>query len=108
MSESPKLEYLISMKGDYLVVSLSGWITKSTAQEIEKCQAEISKNNVKFVVLNFKGVDRIDIGGVPALIRMQKSVRDLKRELRICCISPDVEKSLLETGAGRVNEMAID
>jgi anti-anti-sigma regulatory factor len=76
-----KLDYFISRKQDFFVVSFVGALSKSTSEVLEKCQDEISASTERFYVLNFHDVSQIDISGVPSLVRLQKEVRDQEKLL---------------------------
>src|SRR5262245_23814090 len=91
-----KLEYFISEKNGYLVLSLLGSITKSTLGVFERAQMELKKSEAQNVVLNFHDISRLDISGIPALVRLQKSIRERPSDLRICFLKPDFKRLLVE------------
>jgi anti-anti-sigma regulatory factor len=101
-----KLEYFISEKNGYLVLSMVGSITKATLGVFERAQMELRKCEAQYIVLNFHDITRLDISGVPALVRLQKSLRERPAELRICFLKPDFLRMLVEAGAVRPPELA--
>ncbi len=102
-----KLEYFVSEKNDYLVVSLLGTLAKNTMVTLEKVQMEISKSSARQVVLNLHDLTRVEVGGIPGIVRLQKLIRDRPNShLRLCFLRPDIYKSLAEAGAVRPAEMA--
>src|SRR4051812_36730022 len=100
----PKLEYFISEKNGYLVLSFVGDLTKATIGVCEKALLEISRLKPRFIVLNFHDLTRLDVSGIPTLVRMQKSLRERPAELRLCFMKPDIRKMMTEAGALRPAE----
>src|SRR5689334_11659007 len=98
------LEFFISEKQDFLVVALLGTINKANAPLIEKCQLEVLTHSASYVVLSLHDVTQLDTGGIPALVRFQKAIRDKPAELRICFVKPEFHKILNGAGAIRPNE----
>jgi anti-anti-sigma regulatory factor len=104
--ETPKLEYFISEKQSFLVISLLGTVTKATIPAIDRCRDEALKSKASNVVISLHDVNTVEISGVPALIRLQKAMRDKPAELRLAFLKPSTAKSLLEAGAVRPDELA--
>src|SRR5438874_1411619 len=94
-SANPKLEYFVSEKGSFIVVSFVGEITKFTLEAFEKCQKELAQKKASFWVLNLRDVDRIDINAVPSIAKFQKSIRDKAAHLRICSLKPEIRRFLV-------------
>jgi len=103
---SGKLEYFISEKNDFLVVSFLGAMTKLTAPIIEKCIAEVITASAKKTVLNFHDVIQIEPGAIAPLVRLQKAVREKPGDLRLCFIKPVFLQYLHEAGAIRPAEIS--
>lgn len=101
-------EYFISIKEPFLVIAFLGHMTKVSAAVIEKCQAEILASQAKFIVLGFRDVSKIDLPVVPALVKIQKSIRDAKKELRVASLRPDIKTLLLDAGAIRHEEVQLN
>src|SRR5437016_5019510 len=106
MSVGPgQLEYLISEKEPYLVVTFIGEMTKSTIDALEKCHTVLSGRNDILFVLNMRDVSKIETLALAPLVKLQKTLRDKKGAMRICALRPDLAKFLLEKAAIRDNEL---
>jgi anti-anti-sigma regulatory factor len=101
-----KLEFFVSEKNHFLVISLLGTLTKTTLPVLEKIQDELAQRDAKLIVLNCYDLHRVEVGGVPGIVRLQKMIRDRpSTHLRICFLKPDISKFLMESGAVRPNEL---
>jgi anti-anti-sigma regulatory factor len=101
----PKLEYFISQRGEFLVASLIGVITKSTSDVLLSCARQIAEAGKRCVVIVFHDVRQIEVGGIPVMVKLQMAARDGDRELRVCFIRPDLQRQLIDAGAIRQNEI---
>lgn len=106
MSSVPShLAYSISEKNEYLVVSFEGSMTRLTAEVLERCVEDVIKRSAKRVVLNFQAIQQIGPGAVPALVRIQKCIRDRRGGgVRLCSMRNEVRKFLVDAGAARIQE----
>jgi anti-anti-sigma regulatory factor len=105
LENDTKLDYFVSEKSGFLVLSFLGAITKSTLVVFEKAQLDVRKSEATNIVLNFHDITKLDVSGIPGLVKLQKMIRERPAELRICFLRPDFKKMLLEGGAVRPNEL---
>lgn len=108
MSDGIKdLKYAIASKDAFLVISFSGKMTKNALGEIEACLGELSSRTEQKVVLNFAQVTQVDRPAIPALIKLQKALRerDQSSMIRVCHVEPDIGGMLVDTGAVRRDEL---
>ncbi len=103
-----KLEYFISEKGPFLVVSLNGTIAKNTTPVLDECREKITQANTKKVILSLHDVSRIDLNGLPALAQLQQAVRSKPATLRLCFIKKDVAQTLFDKAIVRKDEVTMD
>lgn len=104
--EGPKpIDYMVSIKLPYLVVSFLGAMTRHSGPVFEKCFDEIVASNAQFVVLSFQDVPAIERPSIPAFVKFQKSLRDHKLELRLCRIRPELRALLTDVAAVRGDEL---
>jgi anti-anti-sigma regulatory factor len=107
LSHQGKLVYFLSEKNDFLVVSFVGFMNKTTAKAIEVCHEEVLKARARFVVLSFHDIQQLEPGAVPALVRLQRMIREKPGgEVRICFLHPSFQKFLQDSGAIRPNELS--
>lgn len=101
-----EFDYFISEKNEFLVVSFLGKIDNNCLDKLSNLKQEIlSKEQVKFVVLNFR--DSIDIVGeaIQAFTHFQKDIRAKPAELRVCGLNPNIKDKLIRLGLLRGNEI---
>lgn len=100
------LEYFVSAKPPFLVVSFVGAMTKASMPILEKCLTELdTKKELMLFVLNLHDVSRIETVALPPLTKMQKSVRDRNGLVRVCFLKPDLRHYLIEKAAIREGEI---
>jgi anti-anti-sigma regulatory factor len=99
------LQFLISAKENYLVVSFVGPMNRDSSHIIDDCLKAVLATNAKFVVLNFRDVSRIEHPFIPQLIKLQTEIREGKREIRTTSLRPEFRNVLLDKGAIRFNEL---
>jgi anti-anti-sigma regulatory factor len=105
MSEN-QLAYSIASKFDFVVVSLTGCISKETCGVLDALLTELAAQDAHRVILNFQAVDRVEHGGIPGFVRFQKTIRDQPAtKLRLCSIQKDIQKQLIEAGSVRGSEV---
>lgn len=105
-TSAKRLEYSISEKAPYVVVSFRGIISHVTIPVIEKCHAELFQKTVQYLVLNFQDVTKIENNGIPPLHRLQRAVRDKQGMIRVCSLKKEMRALLLEAGAIRLGEVS--
>lgn len=101
-----QLEYFISEKNGFAVLSFLGPITKSHAPVVERSTEDLLSCESRRIVLSFHDVTDIDMAGIAALTRMQLLVRKKPADLRLCFLRPELKRMLEERGAIRTAELA--
>ena len=104
-NKTNELEYFLSEKGTFLVVSFNGSITKSTVPALEKCQGDVLNSQAQSVVLNLHDVTKVDLSGIPPFALLQHAIRKKPAKLRLCFIKADFAKLLLDRVAIRREEV---
>lgn len=105
-SETPKeLEYFISAKPPFLVVSFNGALARTSGEVFERCHEEILASGAKLVILSFHDVAGIERPIIPVLVKFQKALRDAKLSIRLCYLRPEYRKLLVDMGAIRAEEI---
>lgn len=99
------LDWFISEKDKYLIVSFSGTMTEDTSSKLIHCEEEVKKRNAKCIVLNFFNIDEMTRGCMRQLAHLEKLIRDKPAKLRICFLKPDHETFLVREGIIRPNEI---
>ena len=94
--DNKELEYFISEKGDFLVVSFVGIMTKNTITVLEECLSEVEKSESKSVVLNFHDVTELTRSTHRILSQIQAAIRKKRGKIRICFINPKYKKELID------------
>ncbi|MBI3554888.1 MAG: STAS domain-containing protein [Deltaproteobacteria bacterium] len=105
---SGELQYVISEKAQFVVISFSGTMFKASVASLDECQTEVLKHPGNLFVLNLRDVTRIDNHAIPQFIKLQKALRDKPGILRVCNIQDEVGKFAFEKGAIRESELAED
>jgi anti-anti-sigma regulatory factor len=100
-----ELEYFISEKGSFLVLSLMGPLTKNSKGTLDKCKSEVLQSQTKNVIISLHDVPYTDPGAVPPLVQLQMAIRQKPAQLRVCFVRPDLQKFLLEKAAIRNEEI---
>jgi anti-anti-sigma regulatory factor len=100
------LEYFLSEKTPFLVVSFVGVMSKSESDVIEQCQVEIEKRGGKLVAISLHDVKKIDAIAYPPLVKLQKSIRDRGGFVRVCFVRPELRRVLAERAVIRDHEIS--
>lgn len=110
MPTDKELQYFISSKEQFLVISFLGRMTKSTNAIFEACQGEIASAKAQYVVLSFHDVTHVERPVIPSLVKLQKFIRDKAPdiELRVCHLKPDLGAMLVDSGAVRREELKMN
>lgn len=106
-NNSSDLQYAISAKDAFLVISFTGKMTKASSSLLEACLNEVTLRSEQKVVLNFNAVTQIDRPVIPALIKLQKTIRDRTggSAVRVCHMEPEMSGLLIDAGAIRREEL---
>ena len=107
MDTDKDLQYFVSSKEQFLVISFLGRMTKSTNAVFDACQNEIASTQAQYVVLSFHDVTNVERPVIPSLVKLQKFIRDKAPdiELRVCHLKPDLGTMLIDSGAIRREEL---
>lgn len=65
-------------------------------------RALVNKKGKKLLLINFSRVDHINSTIVGALVSIQGMVRGKKGELALCCVQPNVQRTLDLIGASKI------
>lgn len=98
------LEYFISEKSPFAVVTFVGEMAKATLDVLESCHKDLEKNTATLYVIVLRDVSGVDLNAVSPLVRLQKLLRD-KGALVVCSIRPEIKQFLLEKAAIREGEI---
>ncbi len=102
-----QLEFFVSEKLPFLVVSLKGALTKGNAEKIDSCFEAVRTTKARAVVLSLHDVHEMDLGGIPPFTRLQAEIRK-KAELRVCFIKANHYEMLTSKAAIRESEVHPD
>lgn len=102
-----ELKYALAAKDAFLVISFSGKMTKGALADIETCLRELAARGEEKIVLNFSEVTHVERPVIPALIKLQKTIRDRSQAsaLRLCHVLPEIGGMLVDAGAVRRDEL---
>lgn len=73
-------------------------ISANMTEALGQALNPLLEGDVKNVVLNLRQVAELDQGAAEALVRVQQHFYDHQASFVICCLSPDIERSLDEQG----------
>ncbi|MGE4504695.1 MAG: STAS domain-containing protein [Desulfovibrionaceae bacterium] len=94
------MEFSSETKGGYLVVSASGHMDTTTAQEFEaQCEEWIAQGTYK-VVVNMSGVEYISSAGLRSVLVAGKKLKAGSGELRFCGLTDMVREVFTLSGFG--------
>ncbi|MBI3534102.1 MAG: hypothetical protein HY072_01270 [Deltaproteobacteria bacterium] len=102
-----KVDFFISEKDKYVVVSFQGQIGRTFEQTLLECWKHISKTQADQIILNFHDVTQFDKHGLSAFVRFEKQVREKPAQLRICFVNHPLYKFLNDEGSGFLKLLAI-
>ncbi len=107
-NDRKSLEFFISEKAQFIVISLSGPLDQTADETLARCQAEALAYSGSLFVLNMRAVEQIDSRAIPPLVRLQKALREKPGILRVCFLSKELKDRLLEKAALREAEVTAD
>lgn len=102
---SKVLQYAISSKPPFAVVSFRGALSRSAVDTIEKCEGELLAMPARFVVFSFHEACALERPLIAPLTKLQKHLRDKGKELRVCNLELELLKQLVDAGAVRKSEL---
>jgi anti-anti-sigma regulatory factor len=100
---SKELEYFVSEKAPFAVVTFIGEMTKTTLSVLEDCQKDLTGRAATRFILVFRDVPKVELIAIRPLVALQKLMRE-KGALRTCSLRPDLMSFLLEKAAIRDSE----
>ena len=101
-----KFQYLVAMKGEFMVVSLVGGMDDVAEEQLSALYGEIEIKKPRFVVLNFRDVAFVERSAYRLLTMIQMYVRnELNGVVRSCGVLPKIRKVLEQEGVLRKNEV---
>lgn len=104
--QHPKLSYYLAEKHSVLIVTWVGPWVRANAAVFEEASQAILSSKASWVILNCRDVPPLmDRTLEPPLARLQKALREGKKEVRVASLHPDLRKILIERGIVRVQEI---
>jgi len=101
--------YSINERNHMMVVTFSGDLTSASLDDLESCRKEIlGKKEIKNVVLYFQDVAQLSTDVIPYLTLLQRNIRSMPSEIRLCGLKPGIREKLLKTGVIRGLEVSDD
>ena len=100
-----ELNFFVSEKGPFLVISLRGILSKATLPSLEDCSKKIAEKSAKHVILSLHDLTDIQMTAVPAFVKLQASIRAKPATLGLCFIASTVFGLLQDRGAVRKEEV---
>jgi len=103
-STKNEFQYFVSTKGPFSIVVFYGIMNNRAENLLKNCIDEISKLDVKHIILNFHTLTKISGDGFQQLTHMQQVARH-KSTLRLCGINPEIMDALRRRGLVRQSEI---
>ena len=107
VKESP-CEFFYKEKGKYGVLVFSGVLKSNSRVAFDDAQMTLMRSEAVYIVLSLNGVDAIDLFGIRQLAKLQKSIRDDGKKIRICGADNIIKDKLLASGTVREDELKLD
>jgi anti-anti-sigma factor len=105
MNERMKLEYQIECLHDVAVVGCYGCLVRGAA--LDEFRKRIERlEGVRIMVLDLSGVDRIDAGGLSAMLMLRRSAMQRSMQIKLVNPTPFVRRVLEATHLASVFEVA--
>ncbi len=96
----------IVTQNNILIAELNGEIDHHSAEEIRnKVESELKKQNLKNIVLNFKGVRFMDSSGIGVVIGRYKYAKALGGNLVACELTTEVKRIFDISGLLKIVEV---
>ncbi len=103
--EITDFKYSITDGQALVLLNLSGTIDFAFIDEFRSLSKKIAEyKTAKFVIIDMTKVDAVDSKMIFAFARLQKDIRDMKLQLRICSIKNNLKKKLYDRGVIRESE----
>lgn len=107
MAQADRFEFSLSKKNNIVVASLSGSINLQTIFQFEKCAREIlAEAEARFIAIDLSALENVTLDAVPALVRLQKIIRDRQQPFRLCGLEGDLKSKLHKLGVIRFPELS--
>ncbi len=103
------MQIKIETKNDVLIAELNGEIDHHSAEEIRnKVENELKSQNLKNIVMNFKGVRFMDSSGIGVIIGRYKYAKALGGNLVACELTTEVKRIFDISGLLKIVEVYDD
>jgi stage II sporulation protein AA (anti-sigma F factor antagonist) len=97
------LHAMFDVKGDVLIVRLSGELDHHEAEVLrDKWKEMLYSNPVKHIILNLEDVSFMDSSGLGVVLGRYKEVIQLGGEMVVCSISPPVKRLFEMSGLFKI------
>ena len=107
VKESP-CSYFFKEKGQYGVLVFSGVLKANSRFTFDEAQMTLLKSDAVYIIISLSGVDAIDLFGIRQLAKLQKSIRDDGKKLRISGADNIIKDKLLASGTVREDELKLN
>jgi len=97
------LSYFINRKKAICVITLKGSLSIDDVEPLEACLKEVMLQPASYVVVNFAGVEQVDVSASRPLTLFQQGLR-AKAKLFLCEILPEIGKHFSHLGLVREAE----
>ena len=92
-------DFYVEKRGGTLVVSLLKEVDHHMARKVrEEVDALLDKGTIKYLLLDFEGVDFMDSSGIGMIMGRYKKIKFLGGEMRISGVKPGVERIFAMSG----------
>ena len=92
----------ITDSDDKVVISVTGEVDLVTAPHLRRVLSEASaRDDVHCIVLNLGGVSFLDSTGIAVLAGSTKRCRDIGKDVRLCCVQPQLSRLFALMGLDR-------
>jgi anti-anti-sigma factor len=110
LEDQKSLKYFFNERSQLLVVTLQGELSGRSAEILESCRKEIleRKEAINRVVLSFQEVEHISLDVIPVFAQLQREIRSMPADLRLCALKSGVREKLIRMGVVRGREVADD
>lgn len=85
------MDTLFEYRKGILFIKLKGVITKETIEKYDEVISMIKNNGIRYVVINFKNIYKIDLKGINILFYTYELIRENKGELLFSNINDNIK-----------------
>lgn len=89
-------------EGDVVIVNITGHVDASNAGELESELNALIGKGISKLVMNFERVKYISSAGLRVLLSVQKRLKPRSGDLKLCQMSPEVERIFTLAGFNRL------